>query len=79
MSSVGKVHMPSLAASMASTSAPNGVNGHASAVEEDDEHEDALAPDYIKLLGSVTRDQVDQNLVRCPHAQTAERMVQVRQ
>jgi len=36
-----------------------------------------LSEDYLKLLHGLTREDVDQNLVRCPHAETAEAMEEV--
>jgi len=38
---------------------------------------DLLSEDYLKLLHGLTREDVDQNLVRCPHAETAEAMEEV--
>lgn len=65
VSSVGKVHLPSAVAS------PSQVPS------DDDEHvEDALSPEFLELLRTVTREQVDAQPTRCPHAETAERMTQ---
>ena len=67
VSSVGKVQLPS------SVSPPSQVPP-----EDDDAVEDALSPEFVQLLQSVTREQVDAQLTRCPHAETSERMVKVR-
>jgi len=65
VSSVGKVNIPS------------SVGGRAAAHEgedDDDDVEDALTPEFRKLLSTVTRDVVDKQTTRCPHPETAERM-----
>ncbi len=67
VSSVGKVQLPS------SISPPSQVPP-----EDDDTVEDALSPEFVQLLKTVSREQVDALLTRCPHAETSERMVQVR-
>jgi len=69
VSSVGKVHLPALLAppSLAPTNSD----------EEDDTAHDALTPEFIKLLSSITRDEVDKHPTRCPHLETAERMTKV--
>jgi len=46
--------------------------------EDDDTAHDALSKDFVKLLGTVTREDVDKHLTRCPHPETAERMTKVR-
>ena len=66
VSSVGKVQLPS------SVSPPS----HVSA-EDDDTVEDALSPEFVKLLKTVTREKVDAQPTRCPHAETSERMTKV--
>ncbi|TFK86539.1 chorismate synthase [Polyporus arcularius HHB13444] len=65
VSSVGKVQLPSAASpsSQAST-------------DDDDTVEDALSPEFVELLKTVTREQVDAQQTRCPHAETSERMTQ---
>jgi chorismate synthase len=69
-SSVGKVHLPS-------TIAPPSM-AEPSAAEEDDEIGDALSAEFVKLLKTVTREQVDEaGPTRCPHPETAERMMKV--
>jgi chorismate synthase len=40
--------------------------------------DDLLSEDYLKLLNTVTREQVDENTVRCPHQETADLMEEVR-
>ncbi|TBU30822.1 chorismate synthase [Dichomitus squalens] len=64
VSSVGKVQLPS------AISPPSQVPA-----EDDDTVEDALSPEFVELLNTVTREQVDAQMTRCPHAETSERMV----
>ncbi|KAH9486720.1 Chorismate synthase [Psilocybe cubensis] len=64
VSSVGKVHLPSTISS-ASTSS-----------EEDDTAQDALSKDFVNLLSTITREEVDKYLTRCPHPETSEKMTQ---
>lgn len=40
--------------------------------------EEALDEDYLKLLKTVTREDVDRTLIRCPHEETAKLMEDVR-
>ena len=40
--------------------------------------DETLDDEYIQLLKTVTRDDVDKNLIRCPHAKTATLMEEVR-
>ncbi|KAF8887729.1 chorismate synthase [Infundibulicybe gibba] len=61
VSSVGKIHLPS-------TVAP------ANHDEENDEAQDALSPEFRKLLATITREEVDKHPTRCPHVETAEKM-----
>ncbi|CAE7071447.1 unnamed protein product [Rhizoctonia solani] len=63
VASVGKIHIPS------STSAPG-------ESEDPDFAEDALSPEYVKLLKTITREEVDKYTTRCPHAETSEKMTQ---
>ncbi|TFY53336.1 hypothetical protein EVG20_g10162 [Dentipellis fragilis] len=63
VSSVGKVRIPSSVASQ---------NGD----EDNDDAEDILSLEYAKLLKTVTRQDVDANPTRCPHAETSERMIE---
>jgi len=44
--------------------------------EDDDEAEDALSPEFRKLLATITREEVDKHTTRCPHPETSERMTQ---
>ena len=67
VSSVGKVQLPS------AVSPPSQV-----AEEDDDTVEDALSPEFVELLKTVTREKVDAQPTRCPHAETSERMTKVR-
>lgn len=69
VSSVGKIHLPS------SVAPPSLVPSDDN--EDNDESEDALSPEFVRLLKTITRDTVDQNEIRCPHPQTAERMAKV--
>lgn len=67
VSSVGKVHLPSSVSS--STGDGDG---------NEDDVEDALTPEFRKLLATITRAEVDRYTTRCPHAATSERMTKVR-
>jgi chorismate synthase len=40
--------------------------------------DEALDEEYLQLLKTVTREDVDKNLIRCPHAATAALMEEVR-
>lgn len=64
VSSVGKVQLPS------AISPPSQV-----LPEDDDAVEDALSPEFVQLLKTITREQVDAFQTRCPHAETSDRMV----
>ncbi|KIO31195.1 hypothetical protein M407DRAFT_68335 [Tulasnella calospora MUT 4182] len=60
VSSVGKISVPSTTIS---------------STEEDEDHvDDVLNPEYIELLSTVTREKVDEDVTRCPHAGTREAM-----
>ena len=72
VSSVGKVHIP---ATKASTSQLNG----AADDDENDESDELLSEEYLNLMNTVTREQVDESQVRCPDAATTERMVKASQ
>lgn len=72
VSSVGKVHMPS------STAIAKEINGQAQDDDENDESEELQSQEYIDLLNTVTREQVDASQVRCPDEKSTERMVKVR-
>ncbi|KAB5594322.1 Chorismate synthase [Ceratobasidium theobromae] len=65
VASVGKIHIPS------SSGAPT--TGES---EDPDYAEDALSPEYVKLLKTVTREEVDKYTTRCPHLETSEKMTQ---
>lgn len=45
---------------------------------ESDNDSDLPSEDYLKLLSTVTREQVDETTVRCPHQETADLMEEVR-
>jgi chorismate synthase len=66
VSSVGKIHMPALVAPSSTTEK-----------EESDDVEDALSPEFLEILRTVSRETVDAHLTRCPHPKTAEKMTQV--
>ncbi|KAI0344233.1 chorismate synthase [Trametopsis cervina] len=63
VSSVGKVKLPSYASPPSQVSA-----------DEDEVVEDALSPEFVNLLKTITREQVDAHPTRCPHPETAELM-----
>ena len=69
VSSVGKIHLP------ASIAPPSLVP--TDGCEENDDVPDALSPEFRQLLATVTREEVDKEPTRCPHAETAERMTKV--
>lgn len=85
VSSVGKVHIPRfpaerLAPDASSASQSNGTTSHG-AVDNfmaDDvseaEAEEPLSQEFRELLQTITRAKVDENDIRCPHPQAAERM-----
>jgi chorismate synthase len=70
VSSVGKIHLPATLAPASLTSQHPG--------EDDDKTEDALSKDFVQLLSTITREEVDKLPTRCPHPETSERMTQVR-
>jgi chorismate synthase len=69
VSSVGKIHLPS---SVALSSTAQGDRD-----SDSDDAQDALSPEFVRLLKTVTREIVDQHPTRCPHSETAERMTKV--
>jgi chorismate synthase len=69
VSSVGKIHLPAALAPPSLTP----INSD----EDDDDVEDAISPDFRKLLATITREEVDKHATRCPHHETAERMTKV--
>ncbi|KAG9080041.1 hypothetical protein FRC06_007139 [Ceratobasidium sp. 370] len=64
VASVGKIHIPTSVGATASDSA------------DPDYAEDALSSEYIKLLQTITREEVDKYPTRCPHQETSEKMTQ---
>lgn len=66
VSSVGKVHLPAAMAPPSLTP----INPD----EEDDTAHDSLSKDFVTLLGTISREEVDKHPTRCPHSETAERM-----
>jgi hypothetical protein len=75
VSSVGRIHLPYLAKKPSP-----GSNGVSSTQNDDDtdEDEEQVSEEYLRLLSTVTREQVDENQVRCPDKETADRMVKVK-
>ena len=67
VSSVGKIKLPAFA-----SPAPQ------VASNDDDTVEDVLSPEFVHLLKTITREEVDKQPTRCPHAETAELMTKVR-
>ncbi|KAG8936913.1 hypothetical protein FRC03_008597 [Tulasnella sp. 419] len=67
VSSVGKIHIPTQNTTSASTTIPG-------TPEDDDASEDALSPEFIKLLDTISREEVDKDILRCPHPDTRDRM-----
>ncbi|GAA96747.1 uncharacterized protein L969DRAFT_90679 [Mixia osmundae IAM 14324] len=72
VSSVGKVHIPYLASTShaASGQTVDLIGGG----EEEDDADELLTKEYMDMLSKVTREQVDQNNIRCPHPEAAKRM-----
>jgi chorismate synthase len=60
VSSVGKIHMPT-------SSSSNGVS-------DADDDESPITSDYLKLLQTISREQIDGDSTRCPDAETAKKM-----
>lgn len=70
VSSVGKVAVPS--------TGPETTDVAAAGEEEegkDDDVESPISLAYLAMLDAITREQVDRSLVRCPHEETAEKMI----
>ncbi|KAG8864249.1 hypothetical protein FRB96_006070 [Tulasnella sp. 330] len=67
VSSVGKIHIPTASAASASTTA-------STASEDDDASQDSLSEEFLSLMRTVTRAEVDKDITRCPHVATQERM-----
>jgi len=68
VSSVGKIHLPANVAPPSMTPDSD---------EDNDNVDDALSPEFRRLLATITREEVDKHLTRCPHLETAERMTKV--
>lgn len=66
VSSVGKIHLPSTVSPPSQEPA-----------EDDDVVEDALSEEFVNLLKTISREEVDKFPTRCPHAETSERMTKV--
>ncbi|KAJ7451150.1 chorismate synthase [Mycena latifolia] len=62
VSSVGKVHLPLMAA--------------APSADDDDDAPEPMSEEFRNLLATVSRADVDKHPTRCPHPETAERMKQ---
>lgn len=67
VSSVGKINLPSY------NQRPLGDDD-----ENDDDKSEILSPEFIKLLKTVTREEVDKYTTRCPHSETSDKMTKVR-
>lgn len=66
VASAGKVHIPGSTGDATTTTES----------EDPDYAEDALSPEYMKLLQTITREEVDKYPTRCPHPETSERITQ---
>ena len=66
VSSVGRVEVPSHGAPLQTTTGDDDL---------EDDIESPISQEYLQLLHTITRDQVDASLVRCPDATTADRMI----
>ena len=42
-----------------------------------DEEDEVLGGEYLKLLSTVSREEVDKEITRCPHRETSEKMEEV--
>ncbi|KAH8921431.1 chorismate synthase [Atractiella rhizophila] len=73
VSSVGKVKIPMFSHYPSSSSAANGTEG----IDVDLESDEDLSPEFLHLLSTVTRPQVDSTEVRCPHPATADQVRKV--
>jgi len=65
VSSVGKIHLPSVIPP--------------TRTQDEDDSDDStapLSPDFISLLKGITREEVDKHPTRCPHGPTADRITQ---
>jgi len=63
VSSVGKIHLP--------------YNTASSQDQDSDDDADAVSPEFLKLISTITREEIDKHPTRCPHPETADRMTQV--
>lgn len=71
VSSVGKIHLPSTLSPPSLTRSDTN--------EDNDDAEDAASAEFQTLLKTISREEVDKHPTRCPHPETAEKMVQVSQ
>lgn len=62
VSSVGKVHLPSFDAATSI---------------DDDKDEEPLSKEYVQLLKTISREEVDKEMVRCPNREIAQKMEDV--
>ncbi|KAL9716031.1 bifunctional chorismate synthase/riboflavin reductase [NAD(P)H] aro2 [Leucoagaricus gongylophorus] len=62
VSSVGKIHLP--------------YNTASSQDQDSDDDADAVSPEFLKLISTITREEIDKHPTRCPHPETADRMTQ---
>ncbi|KIY45696.1 chorismate synthase [Fistulina hepatica ATCC 64428] len=63
VSSVGKVHMPTTVVQSSSS-------------EDGDGGDEIFSPEFFKLLKTITRDQVDEHLTRCPDKEASAKMTE---
>jgi len=66
VASAGKIHIPT---SVGGGDIPTDST-------DPDFAEDALSPEYVKLLQTITREEVDKYPTRCPHQETSERITE---
>lgn len=74
VSSVGKIHLPTTVGDKKGGQS-NGTSPYGD--EEDDRSEELMSEEYLNLLNTVTREQVDASQVRCPDEITTDKMVKV--
>ncbi|KAG9128314.1 hypothetical protein FRC07_001249 [Ceratobasidium sp. 392] len=70
------IEIVAFVASVGNIYIPTGASGATSESTDPDFAEDALSPEYVKLLQTITREEVDKYTTRCPHQETSEKMTQ---
>jgi len=73
VSSVGKIHLPTTVGDKKGGVQANGVSPYGD--EEDDKSEELMSEEYLNLLNTVSREQIDASQVRCPDPTTTDKMV----